>query len=499
MFLTVSLVLVALGTLYVYLVWHFNYWKDRNVPGPKPMPLLGSFPSFVLRHRPFLEEMDETYRKYKGTYNFVGVFGNRSPRIFVLSSALAKNILSKDFKHFHDNEFSETINKEADPLFGRNPFMLNGEEWKQKRAEITPAFTTSRMKALYSFVEDVGSRMTDYLKQQASKPVEAKELAAKFTTDVVSSCIFAADAQSFTSDKPEIQEMGRKLLDFSFFSFVCMIFMEMFPKIAKKLKIGFISKSIEKFFCNLMSEAITHREASVVKRIDYLDYLINLRKKKEIAEIDMAAHGVTFFIDGFETSSVAISFALYELARNPAIQKRLREELQRAPVDNGLISYDILQELPYLDQVLSEVLRLWPPAAFLSKRCTEAIELEVTSTQKVLVEKGVCAYIPLWSIHRDPDNFDDPLAFNPDRFSTATGGTNPYREKGCFFPFGDGPRQCLGMRFARMQVKRGIYEIIMNFEVTMDSKTKDPLLIDPKQLLTGALGGIWLNFNPIWK
>ncbi|XP_055528503.1 probable cytochrome P450 28a5 [Wyeomyia smithii] len=497
MLLTVSLVLGALGTLYVYLVWKFNYWKDRNVPGPDPKPLLGSFPSVLLRNRPFQDEMDEVYRRYKSAYNFIGVFAIRSPRIFVLSSALAKNILTKDFKHFHDNEFSESVNKEADPILGRNPFILDGAEWKEKRAEITPAFTTSRIKALFSIVEDVGSRMTTYIKTHTGSPLEARELSAKFTTDVVSSCIFAADAQSFTSEKPKIREMGSKLMDFSFFSFACLVFMEMFPTIARKLKIGFISKSVQDFFLNLMSEAITIREASTIKRLDYLDYLISLRKKKVISDLDMAAHGVTFFIDGFETSSVTMGFALYELAKNPEVQTRLREELTQAATDNGLIAFDVLTELPYLDQVLNEVLRLWPPVSFISKRCVEPIELNLTSNQTVRIEENVCAYISLWSLHRDSDNFDDPLTFNPDRFDPATGGTAPYREKGCFIPFGDGPRQCLGMRFARVQVKRGLYEIIRNFEVTVDPKTKQPLQIDPKQLLTVAAGGLWLNFKPI--
>lgn len=63
----------------------------------------------------------------------------------ITSSTLAKDILVKNFKNFHDNEFGEMTDKEIDPLFGRNPFMLNGEEWKTKRAEITPAFTTSRV------------------------------------------------------------------------------------------------------------------------------------------------------------------------------------------------------------------------------------------------------------------------------------------------------------------------------------------------------------------
>lgn len=355
------------------------------------------------------------------------------------------------------------------------------------------------MKALFPLIEDVSSRMSKYVEQHRGSPLEARELAAKFTTDVVSSCIFACDAQSFTSENPEIREQGRKIMESSFSSILTMMFIITFPSLAKLFGIALVRKPVEKFFTDLMKQAIHHRDMSSEKRADYLDYLISLRNKKEISELDMAAHGVTFFIDGFETSSVAISFMLYELANNDAIQSRLREELSKATNEEGTVSYETLLELPYLDQVVNESLRLWPPASFISKKCTEPIELDLTETRKVAIEKDVCAIINIWSMHRDPEYFNDPLTFNPDRFSPENGGTSPYREKGCFIPFGDGPRQCLGLRFARMQLKRCLYEVIRKFEITVNPKTKDPMELDPKQFLNMPLGGIWLDFEPISK
>ncbi|EAT41342.1 AAEL006989-PA [Aedes aegypti] len=499
MFITITLIVSAVTAIYLYLTWHFNYWKKLNVPGPSPLPGLGNFPSFITQKRPVAEEMDEIYREYKPKYNFAGVFSNRSPRIMITSAELAKDILVKNFKNFHDNEFGELTNKEIDPLLGRNPFLLDGSEWKAKRAEVTPAFTTSRMKALFPLVEDVCSRMTKYLIKNRGSVIDAKELSAKFTTDVVSSCIFACDAQSFTSEKPEIREQGRKLIEQTFSSFMLLLFIVNFPTLAKIFHVGFIPKSMEKFFTNLMKDAVRYRDASETNRADYLDYLITLKKKKELSELDMAAHGVTFFIDGFETSSVAISFMLYEIAKNPTVQKRLRQELKKVTTDNGTVSYDSLLELSYLDQVVNESLRLWPPAAFMSKKCTEPMELPLTANRSVTIGKEVCAIINIWSLHRDPEYFDDPLTFNPDRFSPETGGTSPYREKGCFVPFGEGPRQCLGMRFARMQVKRCLYEAVTNFAITVNPKTMEPMRLDPKQVLTMPLGGIWLNFEPISK
>lgn len=154
----------------------------------------------------------------------------------------------------------------------------------------------------------------DEFKKDKTEPLNAHEICAKYTTDVVSSCIFNADAQSFTEEKPEIREMGRQLFNFENPVLMMKFFvLSLVPSLGKILKITFVSKKVEQFFTSLMFQAIKLREKSEIKRDDYLAYLIALKNKKEISELDMAAHGVTFFIDGFETSSVAISHALYEV------------------------------------------------------------------------------------------------------------------------------------------------------------------------------------------
>ncbi|EAT32234.1 AAEL015654-PA [Aedes aegypti] len=497
MLVTVGLLLTAFAALYLYLTWHFDYWRKRNVPGPEPLPLVGNFPAFFRRNRPVMEEKYQIYKDYCSKYNFVGIFTNRSPQIFITSPALARDILVKYFKNFHDNEIGLITNKELDPLFGRNPFVLNGAAWKAKRAEITPAFTASRIKALYVSVENVCAQMTKYVKEHCESPIEMKELGDKFTTDVVSSCIFGADAQSFIHQDAEIRDMGSKLMDSSLSFALKMAVMTVLPSVAKIANMSLVSKPREKFFIKLMAEAIRHREESSEKYLDFLDYLSMLKKEKNITELDMAAHGVTFFLDGNETSSATLSLNLYELAKQPEIQKRLREELMNATNDDGTISYETLSELPFLEQVFSEGLRLWPPVTFMSKVCTDPIELDLTSTRKVPIERGTCAIISNWSLHRDPNFYEDPLKFNPDRFAPEKGGIFPYKEKGCYMPFGDGPRQCLGMRFGRMQVKRGIYEVIRNFEISVASRTSDPLKIVSSPAISLGLSGIWLSFKPI--
>lgn len=141
--------------------------------------------------------------------------------------------------------------------------------------------------------------------------LDTRELAAKFTTDVVSTCVFAMDAESFTKEKPEIREVGRRIMKPDFSIILKFMLYGIFPILKKFVKFTFLPKDIEVFFTDLMNQALRYRRDNNITRADYLDHLIQMKEKKNLTELDLAAHTVTFFLDGFDTSSVFIAHALY--------------------------------------------------------------------------------------------------------------------------------------------------------------------------------------------
>lgn len=457
--------------------------------------------------------------EFKGKTPFVGIIQIRTPRLVVIEPELVKDVLIRNFKNFPDNEFSDMIDKDSDPLLSRNPFFLKGEEWKEKRAEVTPAFTASRLKAIYPLIEDVQVRLINYINQQLTKnePFESRELCAKFTTDVVSNSIFGIDAQSFTKEKPEIREMGRRLMAPAG-SFIIKVFLVTALPIFKKfVNMRFIAEDIEKFFIDLMQQALKYREENNIQREDFLDYLIQLRRKKGLKDIEMAAHTISFFTDGFETSSIAIAHVLYEvmsifesfahlqlnlffylpqLGKNKQSQDKLRNEIKKHCDKNGKISFDSLNEMPYLDQVWHETLRMHPPAAFTSRLCTEPIVLDFEG-QKAPIEAGMNIYVPIHQIHYDPEYYSEPEKFMPERFDPENGGLKTFKDKAVYLPFGDGPRICLGMKFANLQSKSAIVAVVRNFEISVNSKTAKNLIVDPTEFLNIKVGGLWLDLLPI--
>ncbi|XP_037052040.1 probable cytochrome P450 28d1 [Bradysia coprophila] len=487
--------------IYLYLVWNFQYWKNRNVLSAKAYPIFGSFPKSFMQQLNICYEQMAFYKQYRDKTPFVGVMSGRAPQLMILDNLAVKDILVKDFKNFHDNEFASLTDKEIDPIFGRNPFMLAGSEWKEKRAEITPAFTHSKLKAMYPAIDDVCTKMTKFIHQEIKKQhpdgFDSKELSTRYTTDVVSSCIYGVDSKAFSDEESVIRKVGSSIIEPNLQFILYFLLIKMFPFITNFYRMPFVKKRTQDFFVKLMADAIKLREDQKIERDDYLNYLLQLKKKKNLPDIEVVAHTITFFLDGFETSSIAIAHMLYYLAANKSTQDKLRKEINDNIGENGRIDLDVLNDMPYMDQAFHETLRKNPPLGISSKVCTSATELTDYKGNIIPVEKGTIVQIPIYCIHHDERLYSDPETFNPDRFSPENGGLKAYKDKGAFLGFLDGPRQCLGMRFALAQSKAAVAEIIRNFEVTVNPKTQEPLVLDPKAFILLPTGGLWLNFKAI--
>lgn len=281
---------------------------------------------------------------------------------------------------------------------------------------------------------------------------------------MVSSAIYGVDSKAFSEEESIIRKMGASLFEFPLKFIIYFTLIQIFPFITKIFKMSLIPKKIETFFTQLTNDAIKLRESSGVERDDYLGYLLQLRKKKNLAPVEVAAHTLTFFLDGYETSSVIIAHCLYQLAANEEYQTRLRTEIYESVKQHGSVTYDSIGEMKYLDQVFHgerishfhcididliyslcvETLRLHPALGAMSRKCTESIEFSDYKDKKVLIEKDINVMIPIWSIHKDAEFYPNPEVFDPDRFSEANGGAKKFKDMGAFLGWGDGPRICMG-------------------------------------------------------
>lgn len=151
-------------------------------------------------------------------------------------------------------------------------------------------------------------------KEIAKEPLDAVEICNKFMIDVISTCIFGVEAKSFVkSVEPDIRTMGEQLCHRNFSTRFSSLIFTFFPFLKFLFKNRYVPKKVEKYFVDEVSRVIKEREEDKFDVQDILEYLIGKRNNKEITDFDVTAHIVTFFSDGFETTSTTLAYALYEV------------------------------------------------------------------------------------------------------------------------------------------------------------------------------------------
>nr|AAB95198.1 cytochrome P450 monooxygenase CYP28A1 [Drosophila mettleri] len=500
--ITLILVLLLLGLFYVFMTWNFGYWRKRKVPGPKPHCFTGNYPHMYNMKRHSVYDLNDIYSEYEHKFDAVGIYGARSPQLLVISPQVARRVFVSDFRHFHDNEISLMVDEKSDFIMANNPFSQIGDEWKQRRADITPGLTMGRIKTVYPVTQEVCQKMTDWLRKQIRLPpsggIDAKDMSLRFTSEMVTDCVLGLKAESF-SDKPTpIMGYIKDLFAQSWTFIIYFVLVSTLPALRHVFKLRFVPLRIENFFVNLMQTAIDARRQQLAagkqfERVDFLDYILHLGKKKNLDTRHLTAHTMTFLLDGFETTALYDSCALV-LSRDQEAQQKLREELEAHLDDKGIIDFEKLNELPFLDACVQESLRIFPPAFMSNKLCTEPIELPNKTGENFTVERGTTVVVPHYCFMMDEEFFPDPQAFKPERFMQPD-AAKMYREQGVFMAFGDGPRVCIGMRFALTQIKGALVELLTKFIIRVNPKTRSDNEYDPTTFIGTCKGGIWLDFE----
>ena len=293
---------------------------------------------------------------------------------------------------------------------------------------------------------------------------------------------------------------------------------------AKALNISLIDEDVTRFFTDVIQQAINHRRETGTKRNDFIDLILNAirdegkKGSKEVKEVEgdqfekdaevksapgleglsdeefeslMVSNLFVFFFAGFETSSLFLSVILWVCARYPEEQERLRAEIDEYVEKNDgstNLDYMSVQEMPFMDMFVSEALRMYP-ITILERQCVK--DYKVPGTNGV-IKKGMIVQIPGFAIMKDPAYFKNPEEFNPENFSPESKAErNPY----AFLIFGQGPRNCIGMRFALLMLKMCVVKLLHTYRILPSEKTPEKLEIDPLAPGGAPKGGTWIKLE----
>ncbi|KAL6482518.1 hypothetical protein MHYP_G00105980 [Metynnis hypsauchen] len=483
------LLLITLSLLYAYR--SKSVLRRLGIPGPKPIPVFGT----MFRYTKGSHVLDmECYRKYGRVW---GLYDVRQPVICVMDKDLIKAVMVKECYSLFTNRRDFPINGELyDALT-----VVKDDDWKRIRSVLSPSFTSGRLKEMFGIMKMHSSTLLKNLQKIAEQggTVQVKEVFGPYTMDVVTSTAFSVDIDSLNNpNDPFVTNVKKLSLNISrLVFFIAALFPFAIP-LLEKMNLSLFPPSVTKFFFTVLQRIKAERQDKNYKsRVDFLQLMIDSQRtdtgedgkqtNKGLSDHEILSQAMVFIFAGYETSSSTLSFFFYNLATNPEILKKLQEEVDRTFPNEAPVQYDALMNMDYLDATLNESMRLYAVFPRTERHCKKTVEIS-----GITIPKGTVVVIPIYVLHRDPEYWPDPDSFNPERFTKENKESiDPY----AFMPFGAGPRNCIGMRFALLVMKLAIVETLQRFDVSVCDETQTVLELSESFLLTPTKP-ITLKFIP---
>ncbi|KAH0999931.1 hypothetical protein HUJ04_008167 [Dendroctonus ponderosae] len=521
---------IILSIALAVLIWFrflkpMNHFTKMGVKQTKPWPILGDIWRNLFQQMHSLESVEFYYKMFPGA-RYSGFYQFNIPALIIKDSELLKQITVRDFDHFTDHR--TFVDADVDPLWAGNLFALTGQTWKEMRATLSGSFTSSKMKNMVHYMNGAAENFVQFFLNKNEKLIEIdmKDAFTRFTNDVISTTTFGIEVDSLKSPNNAIYLMAKRSTDYSsLYRRLRFFAMLMMPKLTRLLNVGLFEKDLSSFFFKTIKDTIHVREEKGIVRQDMLNLLLEARKGilyensdalmetgfatvKEytqsgkgrqkttyLTDDDIASQAMIFFFAGFDSVAIVMCFGSYELAVNKEIQNKLRSEVvESRRLNGGKVTYESLLKMNYMDQVISEVLRKWPPIPTADRVATQPYTIEpVNADEKpVNLKIGDVISIPIFGYHRDPKNFENPTKFDPERFSDENKSKiKPYT----YMPFGLGPRNCIGSRFALLEIKALFYHLLLNFEIEPTKITTVPMKLSVKTFTPTPVGGFWFGLK----
>lgn len=502
-FVLLSLLLgVLIVAYYFYLTRNYNYWRDQGIPCAKDfLPGLGHMWPVVSVRMSLADFGRQIYESHPD-HSMVGFYDKTEPALLIRDPELVKKVMQSNFASFSENLLK--VDPHLDPLFSVNPFFASGEMWLTSRKRLTHAFTGKRIRMLYTCIEQICRKFDDYLERTLSAnngmmELEMRDLFSRYTGEVVANASLGVEGFCFEGENhpASFVAMGKLVFDPTPLGKIVQTLNFFLPELNKILRMPFVPKHVDYFFRSTVKQVLCIRRQEIERRNDFLQLMVDFEKTEgeQIDEGLLTAHAFSFFADGYDTSSITLSFVSYQLARHPLIQQRLRNEVETVLAKHdGQLTYESLKEMTYMDQVISESQRHYTSGGVMGKVCTEEFELKGSDGLCCRVKPGTKILISVFGLHRDPKHWPDANVYDPDRFAA---NRKAKIENFTFLPFGEGPRICVGMRMALLQVKACLATFIRKYSLELSPKTQEPLKMQPGSFLTAPIGGLWIYVRRI--
>lgn len=345
----ISLLVGAAIALYFWIRSKWTYLESRGFLSNEPTFPRGNLKGVGTKLH-FSDVLKKSYEQFKSKAPVHGLYQFFLRPTFVVTDLdVIKEILIKDFDNFRNRG----IYHSEEDVLSNHLFSIEDEPWKTMRNNLSPTFTSGKMKTYFHTVLDISNQMVDYMKNQGDV-VEVKEVLARFTTDVIGNVAFGLESNALHDPNSTFRKMGLKFFNFDRKRQLKALTIIAFKTIAKKLKVTISPKDVSDFFITTIRDTVDYRKNNKIERKDFLDLLMKINNGgKRLSLNEMTAQSFVFWIAGFETSSSTATFCLYFLSMYQETQEKLRKEIQStlAKHDNQ-ITYEAMMEMKYLQMVI---------------------------------------------------------------------------------------------------------------------------------------------------
>ncbi|KAG6459204.1 cytochrome P450 6B5 [Manduca sexta] len=504
-----NILVIVFGVLFVvyYLTTRkFNYWKKRNVPHLPPVPLFGNYSSMILQRKTFGEVVSDICEKFPKA-PVVGAYFGTEPVLIPRDPEVIKTILTKDFYYFNGREVSEYAHRDGD-LF--TLFATYGDHWKVLRQNLTPLFSSAKMKNMFKMITQNAYAFEKLLEQDTKQEVlDVKNVMERFTIECIGSCVFGVATNTIEKDEANpFKKAGNDILKPNKMLAFKGVMRAIWPSIFYGLRIPLFTNELN-LFRQVLIAVFKERETNPTKTQDFINLIMKWKQQSYIegdklrpahsaengkTSVDVTdelvrAQCVVFFAAGFETSAVTLTHTLYELSKNERVMQKACEEVDAFMKRyNNHMTYESLSELQYLDACLDEALRKYPVLGCI----TREVMHDYILSPGIHIEKGMRVHIPVQYLQNNANLFPEPEEYRPERFiGEEKRNIIPYS----YMPFGEGPRICIGMRFAKMQMLAGLVTVLKSYKVTLGDNVPKKLRFLPESFVTVSADRIKLKFT----
>jgi len=348
-------------------------------------------------------------------------------------------------------------------------FLMEGEDWQAHRTALQPSFYRDRIETYAEMMARFADERATEWRGRDSVLVSGEMRA--LTLDILAKTLLDVDIRGQESAIRDAAAAISERFDAGSLSALLPLWV---PTPANRR----CRRAVDQFD-EAIADIVADRRASDAEFDDLLSILLDLElagadgEAEGLTETEIRDHLFTFLFAGHETTALTLSYAIFLLANHPEKQARLHDELDEAlgdgtegsSADAAAPSASDLFELDYLDDIVDEALRLYPPAYTVFREPTRDVEIGGYE-----IPEGATVSVPQWVVHRDERWYDDPDAFRPERWTDEMRDDLP---EYAYFPFGGGPRHCIGMRFALMEAKLVLATLAQRF--AFDPVTEPPL------------------------